>query len=146
MELLANRLCWRCPKRQSSNYPHVVTGRRVSRKCHIQTVAINTLINLHTKKASLILPVSFSFAFMPHAKYAKFAHGIMHEQWSDFAPLPQKNKSPFRNPQLSRKQWKPQSRVEMYTSILPRRNKKDTHFSAPFGGSRLAKSVCLFAR
>lgn len=90
MELLANRLCWRCPKRQSSNYPHVVTGRRVSRKYHIQTVAINTLINLHTKKASLILPVSFSFAFMPHAKYAKFAHGIMHEQWSDFAPLPQK--------------------------------------------------------
>lgn len=95
MELLANRLCWRCPKRQSSNYPHVVTGRRVSRKCHIQTVAINTLINLHTKKDSLILPVSFSFAFMPHAKYAKFAHGIMHEQWSDFAPLPQKTSPLF---------------------------------------------------
>jgi len=109
-------------ERELSNYHHFMTGPSKRGFRHIQTVAINTLINLHTKISALSCSPC-SFTFMPNAKYANFAHGIIHEKSWVSPPNKQTLLLRFQNPLLSWKQWKPQSRAEIHTPLSYTENK-----------------------
>lgn len=76
-EVSVSQQAWLCPERWLSNYPRFLTGPRRRGRGHIQTVAINTLINLHTQIQPY--PGGSSQVLSLTLMYTKFGRRIKHE-------------------------------------------------------------------